>query len=124
MTDAGRGLSIERRLPLLMTAVLIVVLATSLVLTYRTLATTARSTASERLRQVARLLATSSEQGNRQRVTILVRASRDSTIRRVLRVARDTTTPLSPADLDAVQAILHHVELPSDSGLPTTLWTA
>jgi signal transduction histidine kinase len=124
MTEAGRGSSIERRLPLLMSAVLVVVLATSLVLTYRTLAVTARSTAAERLRQVARLLATSAEQNTRGRTASLVRTARDSTLVRILRDASTATAPVAPALLDTARLILRRVEQPSDSGLPTMLVTA
>jgi len=96
MTEPGRGLSIERRLPLLMTAVLVAVLATSLVLTYRTLATTARATAAVRLLRVARLLATSSEQSMRARVATLARtAHRRAPFRAASRSARSKSSTAS-----------------------------
>ncbi|AHG91310.1 ATP-binding region ATPase domain protein [Gemmatirosa kalamazoonensis] len=123
MTDAGRGLSIERRLPLLMTAVLAAVLATSLVLTYRTLASTARATTAARLQQVARLLTSMSEQTQRQRAATLSRAARDSTLVGVLRRAAAGAS-LSAAAIDSARAVLTRLELPNDSGLPATLVTA
>ena len=52
-----RTLSLERKLPLLMTAVLVVVLAASLFLTYGTLTRSAESAAGDRLTRAARQVA-------------------------------------------------------------------
>ncbi|MBV9880231.1 MAG: HAMP domain-containing protein, partial [Gemmatirosa sp.] len=120
---ARRALSLERKLPLLMTALLAVILATSLALTYRTLARTARTTAEARLTQVVRMLATMSETSLRVRIATLQRVAADSAVRRALRDARGTT-PLAAATVAAATGVLARVPLPTDSGLPVTLWTA
>src|SRR5829696_8403914 len=82
----GRGgmLSLERKLPLLMTGILTVILAVSLLLTYATLRQSATDAAAERLRRVARQLASLGEISS-GRVRARVRdVAADSGVRRLL----------------------------------------
>jgi signal transduction histidine kinase len=112
-----RALSLERKLPLLMIAVLAVVLAVSLFLTYGTLTRAAEGAARERIGRAARQLATSAQAAMLQRVTQLRELTRDTAVLRVLRVPGSNTGRVARA--------LVRVQPPSDSAsLPVELWDA
>ena len=93
--ERGGNLSLEHKLPLLMSGVLLVVLATSLALTYRTLIRSSETAMAERLTRLVRQLAELSETNANNRAGMLHAAARDSTIARVLLRAptRDYTRP-------------------------------
>ena len=80
-----RRLSLEQKLPLLMTGVLLIVLATSLALTYQAIAQSAEASASTRLARVAGQLASSIEGSINQRAALQRRVASDSAVHRVLR---------------------------------------
>jgi hypothetical protein len=119
-------MSIERRLPLLMTAVVAGVVVASLLMTYRTLATAARANATRRLQEVAAMLATTVEQSSRQRAAVIGRVVRDDAVTGALRRANASGGAPSPsvAGDTALVAALRRIAQPSDSGLPTAFWSA
>jgi signal transduction histidine kinase len=101
-----------------MTTVLVVVLAVSLVLTYRTLADAARDTASIRLARAAHQLASTLETGVTQRASLLRRVAADSAIHRILRAT--TATPNAVAE---AREALARLAVPTDSSVPIELWS-
>ena len=110
-----------------MTGVLVVVVAVSLALTYRTLALAAQATAEVRLSRVARQLAASIETAIANRATLQRQVTGDSAIRRLLRVAANasaTDSVESPRLLAPARAALARLATATDSGLPIELWTA
>jgi signal transduction histidine kinase len=112
-----RSLSLEHKLPLLMTAVLLIVLAASLVLTYRTLSQSSADAARKRLTEAVAQVATSAELSMRRRAQLLVDGARDPSLRAALEAA-DTNT-YAPA-----RRALLRLASPADSGLPIELWDA
>src|SRR5688572_30086300 len=78
--------SLERRLPLLMTGVLVVVLATSLALTYRTLTRSAESSSHARLASAARQVASTAGASAIARAAAMRQVAADEAIRRALLV--------------------------------------
>src|ERR671917_1826702 len=75
-----RALSLERKLPLLMTAVLVVVLAVSLFLTYGTLTRSAETAARDRLTRAARQVAGTVQAATQERLVQLRTVARASAI--------------------------------------------
>jgi signal transduction histidine kinase len=112
-----RSLSLERKLPLLMTAVLLGVLAASLVLTYRTLSRSTEDAARHRLTEAVKQIAAGAEASIRRRARVLIDAARDPLIRGALD-ARDTS--MHPS----VRQALLRLTSPADSGVPVELWNA
>ena len=88
----SRSLSLEHKLPLLMTAVLLVVLAASLVLTYRTLSKSSAAAARKRLTEAVEQVAGSAEVSMRRRARVLGDAARESSLRAALEASRDTSS--------------------------------
>ena len=117
-----------------MTAVLVVVLTVSLVLTERTLTRSARDAVAVRLARATQQLATSVARGAEQRAVLQHAVARDSAIRRLLRSATDSNRsntsgqPSSPAVdaaiLAAARTALDRLTAATDSGLPIELWSA
>jgi signal transduction histidine kinase len=114
----SRSLSLEHKLPLLMTAVLLVVLAASLVLTYRTLSESSAEAARKRLTEAVEQVAASAEASMRRRARVLADAARDPSLRAALEASRDTSSYAS------ARRVLRGVASPTDSGLPVELWNA
>jgi signal transduction histidine kinase len=117
-----RRSSIERRLPLLMTAVLAVVLASALALTYATLRQSAVAVRTDQLQRTATLLAFQSERTMRQGIAQHAAAAADSAVVRAL----SSPSRAQPDDstLRAVRAVLGRLVAPNDSGMPVELWTS
>jgi signal transduction histidine kinase len=119
--------SLERRLPLIMTGLLALMLAVALGLTYATLAKSARDTMAERLESAASQLGTLTEgvmAGIRIRLRVL---ATDSTLRRALIDARrgDERAPADPAAAARVTAALARSFIGRpDSTAAVELWTA
>lgn len=96
-------MSLERKLPLLMTALLVAVLAASLFLTHRTLARNAELAARERLTSAVRQVAAAAEPATAQRLARLRELAAAGALRRALagvpsepglrRLPADTTLP-------------------------------
>ena len=115
-TPRRGALSLEHKLPLLMTAVLAAVLGASLLLTYRTLARGAEDAAQTWLRGAAQQLALSAEQGTSTRARLMRRVASAEPVRAALRGEN-----VAPA---AVDAMLDSLRTPADSGLALELWSA
>jgi signal transduction histidine kinase len=111
-----RNLSLELKLPLLMSAVLATVLTIALIATYSTLRTSALEGAHERLRRATRQIAVVGTTGIATQGVRYQMAGRDSAIRRAL--AQPT-----PRSVAAAQRILTSLTLPTDSGMPVELWS-
>lgn len=107
-------MSLERKLPLLMTAVLAGVLALSLFLTYGTLTRSAEGAARDRLTRAARQVAATVQTATMARVVVLRAAASEPAIVRALRTG-DTT---------GVGAILDPIRTRADSlaDLPVEVW--
>ncbi len=129
-----RSLSLEQKLPLLMTGVLVIVVGATLVLTYRTLTASAHEAAETRLSRAAQQLATSIEAGVNQRAALQRRVASDSAIQRALRSARTTSgaEPMNPglsvstdetAALAAARTALERLTTGDDSTLRVQLWS-
>ena len=127
-----RRLSLEQKLPLLMTGVLVIVVATSLALTYQAIAQSAEAAAATRLARVAGQLASSIEGSINQRAALQRRVASDSAVHRVLResprTAADGSQPNELSDtaraFTAARAALASLVSGTDSGLPVELWKA
>ncbi|MEO8193546.1 MAG: HAMP domain-containing sensor histidine kinase [Gemmatimonadales bacterium] len=115
----ANGVSLQRKLPLLMTAVLLVILAGGVLLAYREVRVSAELVAVHRVQevadQIARLVETSGPRlGERLRPI-----AADSTVLRAL-----TSPQPSTSDLNAVRQNLTYLETPADSALVSELWSA
>ncbi|MDF2771116.1 MAG: ATP-binding region ATPase domain protein [Geminicoccaceae bacterium] len=129
-----RSLSLEQKLPLLMTGVLVIVVGASLVLTYRTLTASARAAAETHLSQAAQQLAASIETGVNQRAALQRRVASDSAIQRALRSVRTAgrAQPMNPvssvgpdetAALAAARTALERLTTGNDSTVRVQLWS-
>jgi signal transduction histidine kinase len=115
-SSARRGLSLERKLPLLVTALLLLIVGTVFVVVYHEVMRSSRLAAAERLRRITPELAASAEASVRRTAERFARVGNDSTIRRAL-----TGGSVLPAGLEAEV----HKELPrGDSVAAIMLWTA
>ncbi len=113
-----RGMSLERKLPLLMTGVLLAILGGGVLLAYREIRSAAIVVSVNRLKQVATSLAAAAAT-SAPRVSELFRnAARDDAVRGAL-AARP-----SRADLRRVSAVLDGLDTPGDSGIRTELRSA
>src|SRR5688572_12126252 len=99
-----------------MSAVLVTVLGSALILTHTTLRSTALEAARERLARATRQIAAVGATGIATAHQRYAAVGNDSSIRRALR-APDAPSP-------SVRAALARVQLPGDSGMPVELWTA
>jgi signal transduction histidine kinase len=112
----SRRMPLELKLPLLMSAVLVCVLAVVVVVTYTALRNDVLDAAHQRLERATRQLAQSSATTMASQQPRYVRVASDSLIRRALRGE-------AVAD-SAVRDVLARAALPNDSGMPVELWTA
>jgi signal transduction histidine kinase len=116
--------SLTQKLPLLTAAIIVIVVATLLALTYDALVRSRIETTYDRLRRLARQIVLTSDQSIRLRAGAYRQVANDSAVRAALRVAEQGTIP---ADSDAVarsagEALLRLRTQP-DSSLPIELWT-
>lgn len=120
-TDASRvrGMSLERKLPLLMTAVLLVILGGGVLLAYREIRRAAEILLTDRLQDFTDGLAVAAGGAPGRIAEQLREVARDPVVRRVL-----TTQAPARADLATVTELLADLELPGDSGLVSELWSA
>jgi signal transduction histidine kinase len=112
-----RSMSLEHKLPLLMTAVLLGVLVASLALTYRTLSRRTEDAARHRLTEAVKQITASAEGSIGRRARVLIEVARDPLMRAALD-ARDTSAHQS------VRQALLRLTSPADSGVPVELWNA
>ena len=111
-------MSLELKLPLLMSAVLAAVLATSIVVTSTTLRRTQLSAVGERLQRATRQLATLGAASLPVQQARFTAVANDSAIRREL-----AASPQRSPSREAVAALARLVTA-ADSGMPAELWTA
>ena len=114
-----RGMSLERKLPLLMTAVLLVVLAAVTVLLDREARRAAEVVASNKARENAASISGLLAQNGPAFANLLKTASRERSVQQLLHASQP-----SRRELDAAQRVLAALEnksLPSDSGLVSEL---
>ena len=120
-------MSLARQLSLLTGAVIAVSLLIVLAVAYEALTRSALSAARETISRSTRQLASLGETSIRQTRARFAAATRDSTIRRALTDANNSS-PLRPAASDgsgtAVRKALEQLSAPTDSGLPIELWSA
>lgn len=114
-----RNMSLERKLPLLVIAVLVATLATAVALAYREVRHSAELVAGARIQTASRQLASLSALSVAQRAKLLREVAQNPAVKRA--VASPTPHPDTASDLHA--ALLRLV-VPSDSMLAIELWSA
>ena len=114
-TPRRGGMSLEHKLPLLITALLVVTMAAGVLFTYSKVKQASVAAATERLQLVSRQLADLAAAALPQRLVALSASTRDPAILAVLR------TP-DAASRSAAAAVLHGLRSPQDSTLPVMVW--
>jgi signal transduction histidine kinase len=119
---ADRTLSLERKLPYLMIGLLVLVLASSLVITYLTLSRGAEQMAMTRLDEIGQQLVDGSVTSTAARLRQMGAAAANPAILGVARAA-DTTLAATPlaSDVAAATLVLKGLMAPIDSGMPVEL---
>ena len=112
--------SLNRKLPVLTAAIVVVVVASSLALTYDALRRERIEAMDDRLRRLARQLVTTSEVNLRARFALYRQAASDSA---VLSALRDAQAGRAIADTGGVSQALLRLRAVPDSSLPIELWT-
>jgi len=120
-----RNMSLERKLPLLVIAVLVATLATSVGLAYREVRHSAELAASVRIQTASRQLASLSSSSVSQRAKLLHQVAESPAVRRAVASpsARHDTTTGVPSHTVAYAA-LRRLVIPTDSTLAIELWSA
>jgi signal transduction histidine kinase len=116
--------SLTRRLPMLTAAIVVIVIATSLALTYNALKTARIESTHEQLRRQAHQLVLTSDQSIKTRASLYRQVAQDSAVRAVLRAAERGAPPRAgdPVSIIASVALLRLRTVP-DSSLPIEVWT-
>jgi signal transduction histidine kinase len=116
--------SLTRRLPMLAAAIVVIVVATSLALTYSALKSTRIESTHEQLQRQARQLVITSDQSIKARAAIYRQVANDSAVRAALRAAERGAMPREgdPLSIIASVALLRLRSAP-DSSLPIEVWT-
>ena len=127
-TDGTRwrwsGLSLTRQLPILTGAIVVIVVAALLALTYDALKRSRIESAHDRLRRLARQLVITSDQSIRMRALQYRQVATDSAVRAALRgAARGAIPGDSNAVSRAANDALLRLRAAPDSSLPIELWT-
>lgn len=112
--------SLARQLPLITAAIIVLVMALSLTLTYEALVRARTDALHSRLKGLLRVLVQSGENGSKARVAALNKFAKDTTLVRALTAPAGSR---SAKEDSAVIAELSKVAIPVDSGLPVELWT-
>ena len=116
--------SLTQKVPFMTAAIVAIVVATSLALTYSALKRSRVEASYDRLRRVARQIAISSEQTTRARMALLRQVAGDSAVRAALRQAEGGAAPREgDATWRAVSDVLLRLRIQPDSSLPIELWT-
>jgi signal transduction histidine kinase len=121
-----RNMSLERKLPLLVIAVLIATLATSVGLAYREVRHSAELAAGARIATASRQLGSMLSLSVTQRAKLLREVAESPEVRRAVVAspsARSDMTTTSPRHTEAYSA-LHRLVFPGDSTLAIELWSA
>jgi signal transduction histidine kinase len=118
----GTRMSLERKLPLLMTAVLLVVLAAGVLVLDREIGRAAEVVAANKVQQTSVTIARLVEGNPSAFATALRSVARDPDVIHIL-----TSSSPSTRDIDGVRRMLASLEarsLPTDSGLVSELWAS
>ena len=110
-----RGLSLERELPLLITALLLAIIAVALALTYREVRSSAMHGAAAALQRATRELAAAVDVRAAARLQQQREVAADPAVRRALGG--------EPIDTHAVHMAIDRLAVPGDSGLLNELWS-
>ena len=110
-----RGLSLERELPLLITALLLAIIAVALALTYREVRSSAMHGAAAALQRATRELAAAVDVRAAARLQQQREVAADPAVRRALGG--------EPIDTHAVHMAIDRLAMPGDSGLLNELWS-
>ena len=113
--------SLARQLPLITAAVIVVVMALSLTLTYQALVKARADSLRSRIQGLLGVLVQTGELNVRTRVALLHQLGRDTVL---VRAATAPGATSSAREDSAVAAVLAKVAVPTDSGLPVELWSA
>ena len=118
--------TLERKLPLMMSGIFIVVFATILAAAYASLTRSARRTAQNSITRATQQLARLGEAGLPATIARYRAVASDSIVRAAIRSANDSSKRPSGATEDSATArVLARVRLPADtSQLPIELWSA
>ena len=114
--EAIKGMSLERKLPLLMTGVLLAILLAGVLLAYREVRRAGDVVITRRVEELARHLASVTSSSRPRLAERLRTVAAHPAVQRVL-----TTRPPSARDLTTVRGILSSLEIPGDSGLASEL---
>jgi signal transduction histidine kinase len=118
-------MSLELKLPLLMSAVLAVVMTISMVGIMTTLRRNARSSAIDRMEKAVHEIVTVGEAGLSALGGRYAAVGNDPEVQRALAAARaGQSGPRATYDARTVRERLASLALPTDSGMPVELWTA
>ena len=117
--EAIKGMSLERKLPILMTGVLLAILLAGVLLSYREVRRAGDVVITRRVEEVTNLLA-SMTSSSRPRLAERLRAVAGNPV--VLRAL--TARPPTSRDFTAVRAMLSNLATPADSGLTSELWAS
>ena len=122
MGTPPRGMSLERKLPLLMTGVLLIVLIAGVVVLDREVRRAAEVVTANKIEETAKNIANLLKATPARSAEALGPIARDTIVRRVL-----SSRSRSPRDIALVEAMLAKLaepRLPTDSGEGTQLWDA
>ncbi len=118
-------MSLERKLPLLVAAVLVATLATAVALAYHEVRNTALVAASSRIETVGRQLASTSRESITRRTALLHDVAESPAVIAVTARSTDSIGRPTPSpELAAATAVMHRLVLPSDSTQAIELWSA
>ncbi len=112
-----RGMSLERKIPLLTTVVLLAILFAGVILAYREVRRAADFVTTHRVAEVAKELSTLVAQSRARYGDRLIPLTRDSTVHRALIVPQP-----SARDIRDINRALAELEGPTDSSLVSELW--
>jgi signal transduction histidine kinase len=118
-------MSLERKLPLLITAVLVATLATAVALAYREVRHSAEVATAARVQTLSRQLASLVSASTGPRLKLLLEVANTPVVRGATeRSAAHDTVALDSTARVAVATALHRLVLPNDSTLAIELWSA
>jgi signal transduction histidine kinase len=112
--------SLARQLPLLTAAIVVIVMALSLTLTYGALRQGRSDALHARIQGLLRVLSQSTDATTKARVSALKTYASDSAL---IHAVEQPNLQRSPRQDSAIAAALGKVLIPTDSGLPVELWT-
>ena len=119
------NMSLERKLPLLVTAVLVATLATAVALAYREVRHNAIVAASSRIETVGHQLVVSSTESITNRDKLLHQVAESPAVLALASKASvDAGAAVTPAEHAAAAVVMHRLVLPTDSTLAIELWSA